>query len=128
MGDFRLPMVNEVRIVGSLVNDPQLGHNDQGVPVVNFRIASRRRFKHHGEKKEDTCFVNVACWSKLAEGCMDYLKKRHFVYIEGELKSRDWITKSGDKTSNVSILARKIQFLTKVNNEEMFDQEEENED
>ena len=113
MDNVKLPLLNKVLIVGSLVNDPTKNESDANIPVVNFKIASKRRFKHKGDRKEETCFVNVSVWSKLAESCAEYLNKRDFVYIEGQLQSRNWNTRNGDSVSTVGILAKRVQFLTK---------------
>lgn len=114
MDNVKLPIINKVAVVGSLVNEPMSNTSNSGNSVVNFKLACKRRFKHKGEKREETCFVNITAWSKLAESCTQFLHKRAFVYVEGQLQSRNWVTKGGDNVSTVGILAKKIQFLTKL--------------
>jgi hypothetical protein len=54
-------------IVGNLTRDPDLRATTAGVPVINFRIASNRRFKDNsGEWKEDVCYVGVVAWQNPA--------------------------------------------------------------
>jgi len=101
-------------IVGNLTKDPELRSTTTGVPVVNFRIASNRRFKDNsGEWKEDVCYVGVVAWQKLAESCASKLKKGSAVYIEGELRSRTLDHDDGTRHSLVEIRAHHIQFLDK---------------
>src|SRR3989304_2962650 len=114
MGLTRLPNLNRVMIVGNLTKDPELRSTTTGVPVVNFRIASNRRFKDNsGEWKEDVCYVGVVAWQKLAESCASKLKKGSAVYVEGELRSRTMDHEDGSRHSLVEIRAHHIQFLDK---------------
>jgi len=110
----RLPNLNRVMIVGNLTKDPELRSTTTGVPVVNFRIASNRRFKDNsGEWKEDVCYVGVVAWQKLAESCASKLKKGSAVYVEGELRSRTLDHEDGSRHSLVEVRAHHIQFLDK---------------
>ena len=112
MGDKRLPVLNRVFIVGNLTKDPELRKTNSGVSVINFRIASSRRFRDSaGNWKEEVCYVGIVAWQRLAEACKDRLFKGSAVFVEGELQSRTWETGDGGKRSMVEIHAHKIQFL-----------------
>jgi len=101
-------------IVGNLTRDPELRATTTGVPVINFRIASNRRFKDSaGDWKEDVCYVGVVAWQKLAESCASRLKKGSAVYVEGELRSRTFDNDGGTRRSMIEIRAHHIQFLDK---------------
>lgn len=114
MAFTRLPNLNRVMIVGNLTRDPDLRSTTSGVPVINFRIASNRRFKDNsGEWKEDVCYVGVVAWQKLAESCASRLKKGSAVYIEGELRSRTFDNEDGTRRNFLEIRAHHIQFLDK---------------
>jgi len=43
-----------------------------------------------GERKEDTCFVDITTWDKLAEVCAEHLSKGRLVFIEGRLQYQSW--------------------------------------
>ncbi len=112
MANTRLPNLNRVMIVGNLTRDPDLRATTTGVPVINFRIASNRRFKDNsGEWKEDVCYAGVVAWQKLAESCASKLKKGSAVYVEGELRSRSFDNEDGTKRNLLEIRAHHIQFL-----------------
>jgi len=116
-------------IVGNLTRDPELRATTTGVPVVNFRIASNRRFKDSaGEWKEDVCYVGVVAWQKLAESCAARLKKGSAVYVEGELRSRTLDSDDGGKRSMIEIRAHHIQFLDRGEKPEEEPKESENVD
>jgi single-strand DNA-binding protein len=114
MASTRLPNLNRVMIVGNLTRDPDLRATTAGVPVINFRIASNRRFKDNsGEWREDVCYVGVVAWQKLAESCAARLSRGSAVYVEGELRSRTFDNGDGTKRNLLEIRAYHIQFLDK---------------
>jgi single-strand DNA-binding protein len=114
MANTRLPILNKVLIVGNLVKDPELRYTSTGVPVVNFKIASNKKFKDgFGNQREDVCYIGVAAWQKLAESCSQFLQKGSAVLIEGELRSRLKENEDGTKRSFVEIKASHVQFLDK---------------
>jgi single-strand DNA-binding protein len=114
MAEIRMPDLNMVMIVGNLTNNPIYNETRSGTPVVNFYIASNKRFKdRNGIIKEDVCFVGVVAWDNLAVSCRDNLKKGSAVFVTGELQSRKFETENGYRNV-VEIKARKIQFLDKI--------------
>ncbi len=102
--------------MGRLTADPELKYTQKGAPVCTFRVASTRRFKDRetNELKEETTYVNVVTWRRLAERVNDYLKKGSAVLIEGRLNSRSWETNEGQKRSIVEIVAYRVQFLDRM--------------
>lgn len=114
MADLKMPEINYVAIAGNLTKDPIFRTTGTGTPVVNFTIASNRKFKDSVNNwQEDVCFVGVVAWNKLAESCKDRLKKGSAVLVDGELQSRVWKVDEGNHRSIVEIKARRIQFLSK---------------
>lgn len=86
MANRRLPMLNKILIIGNLTNDPELRYTQSGIAVLNFRIASNRRFRDSaGDWKEDVCYVGVVAWQRLAENCAEFLRKGSAVFVEGEI-------------------------------------------
>jgi single-strand DNA-binding protein len=70
MANTKLPNLNKVLIVGNLVKDPELRYTTTGAPVVNFKIASNKKFRDGlGMQKEEVCYIGVVAWQKLAESC-----------------------------------------------------------
>ncbi len=124
MANMKLPNLNKVLIAGNLVKDPELRYTTTGVPVVNFKIASNKRFRDGwGTPKEDVCYIGVVAWQKLAESCSQYLQRGSAVLVEGELRSRLKENEDGTKRSFVEIKALHVQFLDKKT--EAFSWEEE---
>ena len=114
MADLKMPEINYVIIAGNLTKDPTFRQTTNKTPVVNFSVASNRRYKDSSNQwQEDVCYVGIVAWNRLAESCRDRLKKGSAVLVDGELQSRSWKTDDGHNRSIVEIKARRIQFLNK---------------
>jgi single-strand DNA-binding protein len=114
MADLKMPELNNVVIAGNLTKDPIFRQTTTGTPVVNFSIASNRKYRDSSNQwLEDVCYVGIVAWNKLAESCRARLKKGDPVLIDGELQSRTWKTNDGFNRSVVEVKARRIQFLNK---------------
>jgi len=104
--------MNKVFLMGNLTRDPELRYVPSGSAVVNFSVAVNRTYKDTaGERKEDTSFVRVVVWGKMAEICGEYLTKGRAVLVEGRLKSRTWETPEGQKRNAMDVVATSVQFL-----------------
>ena len=114
MADLKMPEINYVIVAGNLTKDPVFRQTTNSTPVVNFSIASNRKYKDSTNQwQEDVCYVGIVAWNKLAESCKDRLKKGSAVLVDGELQSRNWKSDDGHNRSIVEIKARRIQFLNK---------------
>ena len=114
MADLKMPEINYVIVAGNLTKDPIFRETTNKTPVVNFSIASNRKYKDSSNQwQEDVCYVGIVAWNKLAESCRDRLKKGSAVLVDGELQSRSWKSDDGHNRSIVEIKARRIQFLNK---------------
>lgn len=115
MADLKMPEINSVIIAGNLTKDPIYRTTTNGTPVVNFSVASNRRYRDSKDEwQEDVCYVGIVAWNKLADSCKEKLRKGNACLVEGELQSRTFKTEKGDSKTIVEIKARRIQFLNKV--------------
>ena len=91
MAELKMPEINYVIVAGNLTKDPIFRQTTNSTPVVNFSIASNRKYKDSSNQwQEDVCYVGIVAWNKLAESCRDRLKKGSAVLVDGELQSRTW--------------------------------------
>jgi single-strand DNA-binding protein len=112
MSNLKMPDINNVLIAGTLTSDPTLRKTSNGTPVVNFYIASNRKYRDNsGIWRENICYVGIVAWHKLAETCTEILKRSSTVLVDGELQSRNWRNEDGTTRNVVEIRARRIQFL-----------------
>ena len=104
--------LNKALLIGNLTRDPELRYVPSSSAVASFTVAMNRVYKlQTGEKKEETSFVRVVVWGRLAEVCGEYLKKGSPVFVEGRLQSRSWDGPDGQKRSTLEVIAVNIQFL-----------------
>ena len=114
MADLKMPELNSVIIAGNLTKDPIFRQTTNKTPVVNFSIASNRKYRDaNNQWQEEVCYVGIVAWNKLADSCMNRLKKGSAVLIDGELQSHSFKSEDGFTRSIVEIKARRIQFLNK---------------
>jgi single-strand DNA-binding protein len=114
MADLKMPEINYVIVAGNLTKDPTFRQTTNQTPVVNFSLASNRKYKDSTNQwQEDVCYVGIVAWNKLAESCKERLRKGSAVLVDGELQSRSWKSDDGHNRSIVEIKARRIQFLNK---------------
>ena len=104
--------LNKIMLIGNLTRDPELRYIPNGSAVASFTVAMNRVYKAQtGEKKEETSFVRVVVWGRMAEVCGEYLAKGRPVFVEGRLQSRSWDAPDGQKRSTVEVIAQNVQFL-----------------
>src|SRR5438046_1871490 len=114
MADLKMPELNSVVIAGNLTRDPVFRQTTNGTPVVNFSIASNRKYRDASNHwQEEVCYVGIVAWNRLAESCSNRLKKGSAVLIDGELQSHVLKNDDGFSRNIVEIKARRIQFLNK---------------
>lgn len=95
--------MNNVVLVGNLVDDPELRFTPSGVAMAKLRVAVNRRYQVNGEWKEDTSFFSGTVWREQAESVAESLQKGSRVLLTGRLEQRQWETQEGDKRSVVEL-------------------------
>ena len=106
--------LNKVLLIGNLTRDPELRYIPSGTAVANFSLATNRVYMtSSGEKKQETCFVRVVVWGRIAETCGEYLSKGSQVFVEGRLQYRTWDSPSGEKRNTLEVRAERVQFLSR---------------
>ena len=104
--------LNKVFLIGNLTRTPELRYTPSGTAVADLRIAVNDSYTtQSGEKRENTCFLNVVVWGKQAETCREYLDKGSPILVEGRLQTRDWETKEGQKRTVTEVVAMRVQFI-----------------
>lgn len=103
-------MLNRIILQGRLVADPELRHTSNGVAVATFRLAVDRDFKDKqtGERKAD--FINVVAWRGTAEFAASYFRKGRMAIVEGQLQSRTYDDKDGNRRYTTEVIAGSIYF------------------
>ena len=105
--------LNKVLIIGNCTRNPELRYTPRQTAVVEIGVAVNRVYSgEDGEKKEETTFIDVTFWSKLAEIAAKYLTKGSPIFLEGRLQMDSWTDKaSGQKRSRLRVVAENMQML-----------------
>jgi len=104
---------NKVLLMGNLTRDPQLSYLPSQTAVVDFGLATNRKYKgQDGSMKEDTCFVDCQAFGKTAENINKYCKKGNPLFVEGRLKFDSWTAQDGTKRSKHRVTVENFQFLS----------------
>jgi single-strand DNA-binding protein len=100
---------NKVILVGRVVRDPEIRYIGSRARVVKFSIAVNPNKRD--AKPEDTLFVDIVAWEKLAETCNTYLKKGMNVLVEERLVIRSYDDKDGNKRKATEVVINTMQIL-----------------
>jgi len=105
--------VNKVILIGNVTRDPEVKFTPKGSAVTDVALAINRNYTlDNGEKREETTFVDVELWGRLAEIAGEYAKKGRPIYIEGRLRMDTWEDKtSGQKRSRMKVVGENLQLL-----------------
>jgi len=110
-----VPSVNRVTLIGHLGHDPELRYTPKGTPVLNFRMATSRRWRDRDsdEVKQRTEWHRVIVFGKRAEIVGEHAKKGGQLFVEGSLQTRDWTDSGGVKRYTTEVLANAVLLLGK---------------
>jgi single-strand DNA-binding protein len=106
---------NKVLLMGNLTRDPQLSYTPNQTPVVDFGLATNRKWTgQDGSQREETCFVDCRAFGRQAENINKYLSKGQGVFIEGRLTFDSWTAQDGTKRSRHRVTVENSQFLPRT--------------
>lgn len=104
--------LNQITMQGNLTRDPQLSYLPSQTPVVDFGLASNRKWKdQNGEGREEVCFVDCQAFGKIAENIAKFFSKGRAILVVGRLKFDQWETPEGDKRSKHKIFVEAFHFI-----------------
>jgi single-strand DNA-binding protein len=102
---------NRVILIGRLCADPELKQTEGGASVTHFTIAVNRIAKTGNTSNAD--FFEVEEWDECAEFVCKNFRKGDHILIEGELRTRKFETKSGEKVVKTYIYCKHNGFVDK---------------
>ena len=112
-------MFNKIVLVGNLTRDIELRYTQSGAAIGSCGIAVTRKFNVNGEKREETCFIDITFFGKQAEIANQYLNKGSKLLVEGRLKFDQWQDSNGQNRSKHSVAVEVMEMLgdAKQNNQ-----------
>jgi len=97
----------ELTIIGYLGKDPEARYTQNGTLVCHFSVASTRKVNN----KEQTTWVEVTAWDKIAEACHQHLTKGSKVFVRGIPAVEAFSRKNGEPGASLKLTAQTVQFL-----------------
>ena len=106
-------MVNKVILIGNVGIDPEVRTLEGGAKVARVRLATTERIydRQAGETKEHTEWHTVTLWRGLADVVDRFVRKGSQIYVEGRLRTREWMDKENNKRYTTEILADTMNLL-----------------
>lgn len=102
-------MLNKVIMQGRLTDTPQLKQTTSGVDVCSFSIAVERNAKS-ADGQRHTDFINCVAWRNTAKFLCEYFSKGKMIIVAGELQSRSYEDKSGNKRTAFEVIVNEANF------------------
>lgn len=87
---------------GRLTRDAEISTTKKGTVMSKFRLAVNDR------RNEETLFVNVLCFGKMAESLQPHLVKGRIISVQGKVKIDEYEDAEKNKRSSVCIMADEI--------------------
>ena len=104
-------MFNRIVLVGHLTKDIELRYTQGGTAIGSSGIAVTRKFSVNGEKREETCFIDITFFGKQAEIANQYLSKGSKLLVEGRLKFDQWADSNGQNRSKHTVVVENMTML-----------------
>ena len=98
-------------IIGNLTADPELRYTQNGLPVVNFTIASTpRTFDRQANEFKDgeALFMRCSAWRELAEHIAGSLTKGMRVIAQGNLGQKSYQDREGNSRTSIELDIQEI--------------------
>lgn len=107
-------MLNRYEAIGNLGADPSLKYTPSGKAVCELRIAVNTGTKNAaGEWENETLWLNAELWEDAAERAAERHRKGHRVYVEGQLRRRDYTTRDGREGTSLELRFARVLSLEK---------------
>ena len=104
-------MFNRIVLVGHLTRDIDLRYTQSGAAIGSCGIAVTRKLGVNGEKREETCFIDITFFGKQAEIANQYLNKGSKLLVEGRLKFDQWTDNNGNNRSKHTVAIENMEML-----------------
>ena len=103
-------MINKVILTGRLTSKPELKKTSSDVSVTAFSVAVQRQYKD-GQGNYPTDFINCVAWRNTAEFIAKYFDKGNLIALVGELQSRNYEDKQGNKRTAFEVICSEAHFV-----------------
>ena len=100
--------MNRTILTGRCVANMELVGRERNVGKVSIAV--------NGFNKEDTNFIPITCFGKVAENGSKYIYKGMLIAVEGRISQNSY-EKDGTKYNSIEVIADRIEYLDKIKHE-----------
>lgn len=105
-------MNNNFIFIGRLTKSPELVYLSSNKSVTQIDLAITNT-------KDDTTFVPITLFEKMAENVCKYCEKGDLIGFQGSVKNHNWEDAEGKRHYDYTFMANRMSFLqTKTNNQQ----------
>lgn len=102
-------MINNVVIMGRLVQTPELKQTASGVAVTSFTLAVERSFVKQGEERKAD-FIDCTAFRHTAEFITRFFNKGAMIAVTGSIQTRNYEDKNGNKRKATEVVVDNASF------------------
>lgn len=100
--------MNKAIFMGRLGGDPEIRATQSGRTVARFSLAVNRPKRQ--DRENETDWLNIVAWGKLAEIAEKYLRKGAKILVTAAARTRSYDDKTGHKVWVTEFVAESIEF------------------
>ena len=101
--------LNKVLLIGQVASEGvKFGYNENNTPEAIWTIVLEEPGPQGGVFKT---FIPCVAYAKTAEAIVETLQAGQTVFLEGRLKFRAWMSKTGEKKSRLEVVTWLVQPL-----------------
>ena len=100
--------MNRTILTGRCASTMELVGRERNVGKVSIAV--------NGFNKEDTNFIPITCFGKVAENGAKYIYKGMLIAVEGRISQNSY-EKDGTKYNSIEVIADRIEYLDKIKHE-----------
>jgi single-strand DNA-binding protein len=106
-------MFNQCQFIGNLGRDPEIFKFESGGEIAKTSIAVTETYYvgEEKEKRQHTEWIQIIFRYPLVDTAMKYLKKGSKIFIQGQLRQREFETANQTKKTITEIHVRNFIFL-----------------
>jgi single-strand DNA-binding protein len=102
--------MNKSILVGRLTRDPELRTTTTGKSVCNFILAVDRNYTSR-DRGRQADFINCVAWQQTGEIIARYFAKGRRIGIVGNIQTRNWEDKNGQKRKETEVIVEEAHFV-----------------
>jgi len=108
--------INTVALSGRLGQPLEIRYTPSGDAVTNFSLAVGRAYKkkNSDEWTTETSWIDCVAFKFIAERLAEKALKGSLLSISGQLKTREWEDKSGNKRKSTEVHIREAVIMQKT--------------